>query len=178
MLYVLTFISFHFILLHCRRRRRFKPSIYDWRQNYSTDWLVDTSRICRRRRRGSFLTAIATRLISKISRRWYPRISDPVGSSSEKGGKAPPLTKSCIHHWLSLKWFCHIITQSTYSSCLHRLLPPPRDQSLISRLRPLARDGTRSGFLTRDPTRPDPVSSLNDVKFRNVVTSQGQSVRK
>jgi len=27
------------------------------------------------------------------------------------------------------------ITQSTYSSCLRHLLPPPRDQSLISRLR-------------------------------------------
>jgi len=40
------------------------------------------------------------------------------------------------------------------------------------------RDGTGSGFLTRDLTRSDPVSSLNDVKSRNVVTSQGQSARK
>ena len=44
--------------------------------------------------------------------------------------------------------------------------------------KPYSNDGTGSGFLTRDPTRPDPVSSLNDVKFRNVVTSQGQSARK
>jgi len=45
-----------------------------------------------------------------------------------------------------------------------------------------SRDGTRSGFLTRDPTQPDgfwpsdptrsnPVSSPNDVKSRNVLTS-------
>ena len=42
---------------------------------------------------------------------------------------------------------------------------------------PHTKDGTGSGFLTRDPTRPDPVSSLNDVKPRKV-TSQGQSLRK
>jgi len=34
------------------------------------------------------------------------------------------------------------------------------------------------GFWHGDPTRPDPVSSLNDDKCRNVVTSQGQSARK
>jgi len=48
-----------------------------------------------------------------------------------------------------------------------------------NRVRILTRDPTRpDGFWPGDPTRPDPVSSLNDVKSRNVVTLQGQTARK
>ena len=80
----------------------------------------------------------------------------------------------------------HARIHSLTGACLHYCRPTVLlpflselafDQPSVKSL--LLRDGTGSGFLTRDLTRPDPVSSLtlNDVKFRNV-TSQGQSARK
>jgi len=48
------------------------------------------------------LTATATPLISKTSRRWYLRTCDLV-DSSVKWGKVSPLTKFCIRHWMSLR---------------------------------------------------------------------------
>jgi len=69
-------------------------SVYDWRQLFNR--LVGASHFFRRRRRGSFSTAIATQLIWKISG-VIPTDLRPCGLLG-KGQKASPLTKACICH--------------------------------------------------------------------------------
>jgi len=75
-------------------------SVYDWHKNHSTDSST-RRRVAFFSGGGSFSTAIATRIILKISSGWYPRTWYRVGSS-KKVRKTPPLTKCCILHWLSL----------------------------------------------------------------------------
>ena len=76
------------------KRLRLTPKLFDW--------LVDASHFFWRRRRGSFSTAITTRLIWKISRvvatsAHVPTTSDHV-RSLEKGGKNPVRAHSIEPH--------------------------------------------------------------------------------
>ena len=97
---------------------------------------MDASHFFRRRRRGSFSTAIATQLIGKIFRadtRGFPTLWARKGD-----GRLPvPRWQYPALHWLSL---CSLlsnlvtITQSTYSSLPLSSSPTVRDQSLNSRL--------------------------------------------
>jgi len=68
--------------------------VYDWRQNYSTDSPTCFPTVAA----GSF--SIAMQVILKVSLGEAPDLRSC--GLLEKGGKAPSLIKSCIHHWLSL----------------------------------------------------------------------------